>query len=338
MNKRFLTIMFASLLAIATIAGCGKAETISADNTTTETETATETATETVSDETTPDVVEEVHEHIYTETIIAPATCLEKGEKSFACDCGDTYTETIPAIGHDFSNYVSNEDATYEADGTETATCSACEETDTRVVEGSMLTYSFEDMDATKYAKSTVNVRSLPTADGEKLGGLSTNDEVKVTGKCNETGWYRIAYADGIAYVSDDYLVDEKVEAIQASEQAQANAQASSGGLDIISKSGYSYVNTTVSSYDEAVAAFKAVGIEPWVTHEENGTRWCYAIICHVFGPTNKGNHEADFDKYVFYNFDGYHWGNRLGTKDGRVYVDDVNGGSWSIQECISGN
>ncbi len=333
-NKRVLTIMFANLLTIATLAGCGKTETISADDMIAE----TETVAETVTGETTPDVAEEVHEHIYAETITMPATCFETGEKSFACDCGDTYTETIPAAGHDFSDYVSNEDATYEADGTETATCSTCGETDTRVAEGSMLTYSFEDMDATKYAKSTVNVRSIPIADGEKLGSLSTNDEVKVTGKCNETSWYRIAYADGIAYVSNDYLVDEKVEVTQAPEPEQENNQTASGGLGIITKSGYSYVSTTVSSYDEAVAAFKAVGIEPWVTHEENGTRWCYAIICHVFGPTNKGNHEADFDKYVFYNFNGYDWGNRLGTKDGRVYVDDVNGGSWSIQECIARN
>ena len=152
------------------------------------------------------------HEHAYKEEVTKEATCLEEGEKTFACECGDTYSEAIKATGHDFAEYVSNEDATYEADGTETATCSVCGETDTRVAEGSMLTYTFEDMEATKYAKSDVNVRSLPTADGEKLGGLSTNDEVKVTGKCNETGWYRIEYSDGLAYVSDSYLVDNKVE------------------------------------------------------------------------------------------------------------------------------
>lgn len=336
MKKRILTIIFASVLALAALVGCGKTATVVENDIIAETEAVTVTAsTPTESVET---VAKAPHEHTYAETITTSATCLEAGEKTFTCDCGDTYTEAIPVTDHDFSDYVSNEDATYEADGTETATCVTCGEADTRVAEGSMLTYSFEDMDATKYAKSTVNVRSLPTADGEKLGGLSANDEVKVTGKCNETGWYRIEYANGIAYVSDSYLVDEKIEVTQTSESTQANAQTSSGGLDIISKSGYSYINTTVSSYDEAVAAFKAVGIEPWVTHEENGTRWCYAIICHVAGPTNKGNHEADFDTYVWYNFNGYHWGNRLGTKDGRVYVDDVNGGSWSIQECISNN
>lgn len=201
MKKRLATILLLAFTATSLVA-CGNSSNVaeSKADTTIETEVKTETT----------------HEHIYTEEVTTPATCLEEGEKTFTCECGDTYTEAIPATGHDFSNYVSNEDATYEADGTETATCSVCGETDTRVAEGSMLTYTFEDMEATKYAKSTVNVRSLPNTDGEKLGGLSTNDEVKVTGKCNETGWYRIEYKDSVAYVSDSYLVDKKVEVAKA--------------------------------------------------------------------------------------------------------------------------
>lgn len=40
--------------------------------------------------------------------------------------------------GHTFTNYISNNDATCTADGTETATCEYCDETDIRVDEGSM--------------------------------------------------------------------------------------------------------------------------------------------------------------------------------------------------------
>ena len=36
------------------------------------------------------------HEHTYTVTITKEATCLEAGEKTFTCECGDSYTETIP--------------------------------------------------------------------------------------------------------------------------------------------------------------------------------------------------------------------------------------------------
>lgn len=221
MKRRIATIILLAFTATSLVA-CGNSSNVA--------ESTADTVIETegsITEPTTPEQTEAPHEHVFTETITKEATCLEAGEKTLACECGESSVEEVPATGHDFSNYVSNEDATYEADGTETATC-ACGETDTRVAEGSMLTYTFEDMDASKYAKSTVNVRSLPNKDGEKLGGLSTNDEVKVTGKCNETGWYRIEYADGIAYVSDEYLVDEKVE-------VQASAPAASSDLPTLS-------------------------------------------------------------------------------------------------------
>lgn len=67
----------------------------------------------------------------------------------------------MTATGHVF-NYVYNEDATYLADGTETATCVNCDETDTRTAEGTMLTYTYTDMSAAKYANQTVNIRTLP--------------------------------------------------------------------------------------------------------------------------------------------------------------------------------
>lgn len=73
-------------------------------------------------------------------------------------------------------------------------------------------TYSYTDKSATMYAKSSVNVRDLPDTNGNKVGGLSTNQEVSVTGQCNETGWYRINYNGGTAYVSNSYLGDSKVD------------------------------------------------------------------------------------------------------------------------------
>ena len=71
--------------------------------------------------------------------------------------------------------------------------------------------YSYTELSQTMYAQSTVNVRDLPEQSGAKLGSLSTNQEVTVTGQCNETGWYKISYNGGEAYVSDSYLGTEKV-------------------------------------------------------------------------------------------------------------------------------
>ena len=52
-----------------------------------------------------------------------------------------TASETIPATGHRFTQYVSNQDATYEADGTKTADCgNGCGQKDTRPEPGSRLT------------------------------------------------------------------------------------------------------------------------------------------------------------------------------------------------------
>lgn len=70
--------------------------------------------------------------------------------------------------------------------------------------------YSYSSMNQTMYASSAVNVRNLPSTDGDRVGGLSKTQEVQVIGKCNETGWYKIEYDGEEAYVSDSYLVDEK--------------------------------------------------------------------------------------------------------------------------------
>ncbi|MCR4727906.1 MAG: SH3 domain-containing protein [Lachnospiraceae bacterium] len=71
--------------------------------------------------------------------------------------------------------------------------------------------WTFTDMDTVKYAKTRVNVRDLPGIDGKKLGVLNQNDRVHITGRCNETGWYRFEYKDGIGYSHGDYFVNEKV-------------------------------------------------------------------------------------------------------------------------------
>lgn len=208
MKKKLLLLLTLSLLSTSMLIGCG--ETTKQEDTTVSVESSAHESTETS------------HEHSYVETITIPPTCETDGEATYTCECGDSYTETIKATGHVFENYVSNGDATYTADGTETSKCSNCDVTDTRTAEGSMLTYTYTDMDATMYAQQTVNVRSMPSTDGEKLGSLSTNDEVKVTGQCTETSWYRIEFDGNAAYVSNSYLGADKV-AVQASAPATSS-------------------------------------------------------------------------------------------------------------------
>ena len=76
--------------------------------------------------------------------------------------------------------------------------------------EPEVLVYTYKALNITLYAKSSVNVRSLPAVEGSKVGHLSKGDEVIVTGQCNETSWYRIVYNGEVAYVSNNYLISEK--------------------------------------------------------------------------------------------------------------------------------
>lgn len=63
--------------------------------------------------------------------------------------------------------------------------------------------YTYTDMNTTMWVSSAVNVRDMPSTDGNKVGSLNSGAEVVVTGQCNETGWYRLENGN---YVSGNYL------------------------------------------------------------------------------------------------------------------------------------
>ena len=73
---------------------------------------------------------------ICTAEVTTPATCTEKGTTTYTATCGTasetTTRQDVPALGHSFTNYVYNGDATCDGDGTETAKCDRCDVTDTR--------------------------------------------------------------------------------------------------------------------------------------------------------------------------------------------------------------
>lgn len=205
--KKFITFTLVGTLALLMLVGCGSnTENNPADNQTitdnvnpsdtptpspTDEPTATPTETPTPTPEPTetptPTPTEPPHEHTYTESTSKEATCTEAGEKTFTCDCGDTYTEPIEETGHDYKtvagsevketceadgkkadtkcslcgdtikgaivsatghsygNYVYNNDATTEKDGTETATCSVCGDKTTRTKAGTKIKYDGYD-------------------------------------------------------------------------------------------------------------------------------------------------------------------------------------------------
>lgn len=71
--------------------------------------------------------------------------------------------------------------------------------------------YTYSELNQTMYAKSAVNVRDLPSTDGKKIGSLKASQEITITGKCDQTGWYCFDMNGTTGYVSDKYIVSENL-------------------------------------------------------------------------------------------------------------------------------
>lgn len=76
---------------------------------------------------------EEAHNHSYTGTVTRQADCTNAGVKTYTCSCGDSYTESIPALGHHYISKVTKQ-ATTTAEGIMTYTCDRCGHSYTRPI------------------------------------------------------------------------------------------------------------------------------------------------------------------------------------------------------------
>ena len=95
-----------------------------------------------------------------------PASCTADGQKVYTCSvCGFSYTETLSATGHSFTNYVSDGNATCTADGTKTAKCDRCDVTDTIADEGSAKGHSFTNYVSNNDATCTADGTKTATCD-----------------------------------------------------------------------------------------------------------------------------------------------------------------------------
>ncbi len=65
------------------------------------------------------------HAHSYTESVTKEAGCKTKGEKTLTCECGDSYTQVIPALEHDYVEEMVQE-PTCKKEGIRQYTCSRC--------------------------------------------------------------------------------------------------------------------------------------------------------------------------------------------------------------------
>ena len=137
------------------------------------------------------------HTHEWVEaTCTTPKTCADCGVKEGA------------ALGHDFANYVDDGNATCTTDGTQTATCSICSATDTKVILGSATGHD--------WAEATCLVRQTCKDCGISIGSTVRHDLtiptciVKAT--CQVCG---VSVGDYGEHTGGEWIVDKDHSALE---------------------------------------------------------------------------------------------------------------------------
>ena len=87
-----------------------------------------------------------------------------------------------------------------------------------------------KELNQTMYAKSAVNVRKGDSTDYDKIGSLSFNQQVQVTGQSEATGWYRIEFNGDVGFVSKNYLSTEKTVVVTQSQSQSNSSNGNTGG------------------------------------------------------------------------------------------------------------
>ena len=138
------------------------------------------------------------HDHEWKDIDIKKADCEEDGSVAHYCTiCGESYTEVVKKLGHEFGEYISDNNASCMKDGTKTAKCSRCKKTDTIVDVGSnkgghkwsqYYTYKKATCTDKEILKRTCSVcNGEETKEGDSLGHIEVIDEAQVA-TCEQEG------------------------------------------------------------------------------------------------------------------------------------------------------
>ena len=199
-------------------------------------------------------------QHQYATSVFTEPTCLQQGFCTFTCNlCGHSYEGLfVDPLGHSFSNYMSDGNATMDADGTKSAVCDrGCGAVDTIVDEGSRLPPTIT---SDVYAIGDEIVRCIPlkttvqtflenmqqdglrvTKDGEVLGAdqwVGTGMVVQLlSGEQVVAGWILVVTGDvngdGDATVTDMLMVKSHLLKKSTLEGVQAQGADTNGDKTI---------------------------------------------------------------------------------------------------------
>lgn len=129
---------------------------------------------------------ETAHDWVKDDEASTEPTCEAAGHYVYKCSVGgETYDEYPEALGHSYTSYVYNNDATCQADGTETAKCDRCDATDTRTAAGTKVDHS--------YGEYVYNNDATCTEDGTETAsciyGCGTQDTRTAAGTATGHDW-----------------------------------------------------------------------------------------------------------------------------------------------------
>ena len=151
------------------------------------------------------------HSESYSQnTNVVSSTCTESGSYDVEHRCKNCKTvissETFitEPLGHSFTNYISNEDATCTENGTKTAKCDRCDETDTITDEGTALGHKYTE---TEYIAPT------STSNGKIVYTCircsdSYTEVIPATGETHIHTWGEWVYNGDAVYVSSTEYKD----------------------------------------------------------------------------------------------------------------------------------
>ena len=135
------------------------------------------------------------HEHVYTSETVAPS-CSKPGYTVYTCECGDSYTENVePALGHEYSDWVTTVAPTVENEGLLEKVCSRC---------GDKVTSSLPKLTPADHTHVYVETRQEPTC--TEYGYINRTCECGKT----ESSWGGGEPIDPLGHAYGDWVVTKE--------------------------------------------------------------------------------------------------------------------------------
>ena len=268
------------------------------------------------------------------------ATCTEagltEGRKCSVCGTVLKAQEEIPALDHSFTNYISNNDATCTQDGTETAKCDRCEETNTRTAEGSAKGHDYTNVTPvwtwTLYTEATAAFTC--TRDGcghEEKISAGISDEVTTDATCTTEGVR--TYTAQVTLNGQNYT-DIKTETISAlAHSFVSNVCTACGGIDMSRPEKGS--GSTVAVHDPSVIIAYADSYGIVYPESGDGRQKVY----FVFGTQLAAAYSFDMESWVAFTPTFYAEGTTTVSADYyKVFRTVADWSGYKTSETVLGN